>query len=105
MRPEWESATIWIPAVAPADRIRTHVVISNALDSSKTAELGPKALAEPTPSDAGHLERVGRYVVLDLVGEGGMGVVYSAYDPQLDRKIALKLLRKDADTRVNSPAR
>ncbi len=37
-------------------------------------------------------EIVGRYVILNLVGQGGMGVVYTAYDPELDRKIALKLL-------------
>ena len=36
---------------------------------------------------------VGRYVILERVGNGAMGVVYGAYDPQLDRKIALKLLR------------
>ncbi len=43
-------------------------------------------------------ERVGRYVILNLIGRGGMGVVYSAYDPELDRKIALKLLlTTDAD--------
>ncbi len=39
---------------------------------------------------------VDRYLVLDLIGRGGMGVVYSAYDPQLDRKVAVKLLRPDA---------
>jgi predicted Ser/Thr protein kinase/tetratricopeptide (TPR) repeat protein len=38
---------------------------------------------------------IGRYVVLDVVGHGGMGVVLAAYDPQLDRKVALKLVRPD----------
>lgn len=36
-------------------------------------------------------ESIGRYIILQKVGAGGMGVVYAAYDPQLDRKIALKL--------------
>ena len=36
---------------------------------------------------------VGRYVILDVVGQGGMGVVYAAYNPKLDRKVAVKLLQ------------
>src|SRR3954451_22362550 len=36
---------------------------------------------------------IGRYLVLGLVGRGGMGDVYAAYDPELDRKIAVTLLR------------
>jgi serine/threonine protein kinase/tetratricopeptide (TPR) repeat protein len=35
---------------------------------------------------------LGRYVVLERLGVGGMGEVFAAYDPQLDRKIAVKLL-------------
>ncbi|HWM85227.1 MAG TPA: serine/threonine-protein kinase [Kofleriaceae bacterium] len=39
---------------------------------------------------------IGRYVVLEQVGAGAMGVVYAAYDLELDRKIALKLVRDPA---------
>ncbi len=35
---------------------------------------------------------VGRYTILEMVGRGGYGEVYAAYDPELDRKIAIKFL-------------
>jgi serine/threonine protein kinase len=40
---------------------------------------------------------IGRFSVLGLVGRGGLGEVYAAYDPELGRRVALKVLASDAD--------
>jgi len=49
--------------------------------------------SEPVRIETGAV--VGRYVVLQQLGVGGMGVVHACYDPELDRKVALKVLRSD----------
>jgi serine/threonine protein kinase/tetratricopeptide (TPR) repeat protein len=58
----------------------------------------------PDPDDAEELPlrrgaSVGRYVLLDQIGAGAMGVVFSAYDPELDRKLALKVLHPGSSSR------
>ncbi len=48
--------------------------------------------ASPSPH-VGH--NLGRYLVIDELGRGGMGVVLRAYDPKLQREVALKCIRPD----------
>jgi eukaryotic-like serine/threonine-protein kinase len=40
----------------------------------------------------------GRYRITDVIGEGGMGVVYEAWDAQVERKCAIKLVRAESTT-------
>jgi tetratricopeptide (TPR) repeat protein len=48
---------------------------------------------DPKPEYLSRGTLVSRYVIVDVLGDGGMGVVYGAFDPELDRKIAIKLLQ------------
>ena len=43
-------------------------------------------------------ERIGRFDVLQKIGEGGMGEVFKARDPQINRIVAIKLLREGFNT-------
>src|SRR3569623_280647 len=64
-------------------------------DDNKDATLSLPAPNAPTggPTAAHSLpEQIGRYKLLSLLGRGGMGAVYLALDPELNRRVAIKIL-------------
>ncbi|MEM6291201.1 MAG: serine/threonine-protein kinase [Myxococcota bacterium] len=71
-----------------------------------TQPTAPAGGPHPRTLEGGAPTRIGRYDVLGRIGSGGMGVIYSGYDPSLGRKVAVKLLnpkgghRKDARNRL-----
>src|SRR4030095_13529088 len=55
----------------------------------------PTQPSAPTMALLSRGATVGRFVILELVGWACRATVHAAYDPELDRKVALKLLRAD----------
>ncbi len=75
-------------------------LLNNEVENTATLNLRPPAALfgeGPRSSVLARGEPIGRYLVLEQLGEGGMGVVYAAYDPQLHRRVALKLVRSERD--------
>ncbi len=85
-----------------------NALVANTLDSQVRASIVDHAatcaechqmlaalleLSAAPAVDAGTPERIGRYVIERRLGAGAMGVVYCAFDPELQRRVAIKVLR------------
>jgi tetratricopeptide (TPR) repeat protein len=78
-----------------ADDLRVHAVPEDgpATVRMDPGEVDTRPPTMPSTHNRQRGEFIGRYVLISPLGVGGMGEVYTAYDPSLDRRIALKVIK------------
>ncbi len=92
-----EGATVQVtarrgsPTAAPAPAVTQRYADSTAPEPPIPFD----DFGAPSDSSLPRGTPVGRYLVVEPLGSGGLGDVYTAYDPELDRCVAVKVLRPD----------
>jgi eukaryotic-like serine/threonine-protein kinase len=91
---DWDAAESSAPNDAVRDLIRELRILSTIADltDGRTTDVSLDGAAAP-PGGAAALVTWGPLVLHEKIGDGSFGEVYRAWDPRLDRELALKLLR------------
>lgn len=74
--------------VATAQNRESQEAVTISMAEAKTMAFGSEG--SPTGSAEISVQRIGRYEILDTLGQGAMGIVYKARDPQIGRIVAIK---------------
>ena len=105
MRKVVEEDPLPLPEVVPAlARVISKALSKDPVDRYQSVDAMLAELREIDPDDepatvvGTPVRKLGRYEIREQVGRGGMGAVYRAYDPILDRDVAIKSIRGDFET-------
>src|SRR5438128_2274757 len=92
--PESDSPTLVdIPSGNSSDAPDAPTMIDSALPQAKQSSQSSALYGQPILQPGTVLGQ--RYMIMQLLGEGGMGAVYKAKDRELNRMVALKVIRPD----------
>ena len=95
----WSDVRSFLNSADPANSRSTHVETTSGGGAQTDGQSPPsfacwrKQLGFLAPSETpGSLGRLGPYEITDVIGRGGMGIVLKAFDPPLNRHVAIKVL-------------
>ena len=87
-----------------SDEEEPNTVPDGSISGCRTFSAGQYDNASLVASETKNPETIGKYEIRSVLGAGGMGVVYRAFDPMIEREVALKVLSPEIARVPSGPA-